>query len=578
MKNLVYVFVAALCIIVGCSQEEMAGSLSLSKGSIRASFEQGKSQSRLAVGEKNVLTWTTGDAFMIFDNSKSYEWVLEGKDGESTGTFAGEIPAGKLIGAGYPASQDMTVANNKLTMKLAEKLTYDANGKCNLPMWGKMTSLENGVTFNHLGALLKINFQDIPVGYNTLIVVADKPLSGTFEADLSSTNPVLVASGVGTGDGKVTVTFETIEEADADNDYWFYIPLPVGTYNRIEVTVSNENNDKISVASWTGKTIERAKVYLASVTYKVVDESETAPSAVSSALEGLDAELPNVQVTVSGKIEAVTDAAIEIPVVEGAKTNVKLDFEQTPITSSETPLVIQEENAGDVSSTATNELTISIPADESEQSSTYMEVKTPTTTVNVESGKFGKLVATTAQNTLVLGEVEVGELEIKGGNVRLNAVSQVNKIINSSGGEILVILDEGASTKNIEEELPQDVSMVKRIANKELSAALYQTLGAEVVTLDANGYALMKEADMLAVTELRFGEKEEISLTSLAGIENFINLETLVCGRSGLMECDLSQNTKLVSVSLFSNPFTALDLSKNIVLEYLDVKGASLSF
>lgn len=569
MKNLVYVFVAALCVIVGCSREEMTERLSVPKSSIQASFEQGKSQSRLAVGEKNSLTWTTGDAFMIFDNSKSYEWTLEGEGGESTGTFAGEIPTGKLIGASYPASQNMTVANNKLTMELADELKYDANGKCNLPMWGTMTSLEKGVKFCHLGALLKINFQDIPAGYNTLAVKADKPLSGTFVADLSLANPVLVASST-EEEGNLTVTFDPFE--DNDKDCIFYIPLPVGTYNRIEITVSKEGNNEISVASWNGKTIERAKVYLASVTYKVVDGSE--PSAVSKVLEGLNEELPNVQVTVSGKIQAASGEAIEIPVVEDAKTNVKLEFEQIPGTTDDTPLVIKEKNAGDESYSSNNELTISIPVAESP---TYMEVKTPTTTVNVESGKFGKLVATTALNTLVLGEVEVEELEIKGGNVRLNASSEIGKIENTSDEEILLILDEGASSENIKEDLPENVSMVKRIANKELSVALYQTLGAEVVTLDSNGYALMKEKDMSDVTALSFfGEKEEISITSLAGIENFINLETLVCGRSGLMECDLSQNKKLVSVSLFDNPFTTLDLSENTALEYVDVKGSSL--
>lgn len=576
MKKIIYCIVAALCVMMGCSQEELAESLSVPKGSIKASFEQGKSQSRMAVGEKNALTWTKGDAFLIFDETQAYQWKLQGDGGEATGTFMGEIPEGKLIGAAYPASSDVKVVNGKLLMKLPDALTYNAS-QCNLPMWGAMTSLESGVQFKHLAALLKISFQDIPTGYNKLTVKADKPLSGTFMAEILNEeevveNPILTALPADGESGVVTVTFEAIAENEEDNDRMFYLPLPVGNYASIEVAVSN-GNKTISLAKWNNKSIERAKVYLASVAYKVTDTTD--PAVVSTQLEGLTSDLPSVQVTMTGQIVAQDNAAIEIPVIEDATTNVTLEFEQIPTTSENTPLVIAEQNvdsgSGSESTSTTNDLTISIPT--AEDANTHLEINTPTTTVNLQSGKFGKLVATTAQNTLVLGEgVEIGELIVKGGNIRVGAGSKIQKITKEATEEILLILQTGVTGFELpaSEELPEGISIVRSIDNKELSAALAVEFENNdnmydytvEYSMDANGCLLMKESEMEKVTSLQIGWKD-YTIPTLKGIEHFVNLESFGCGASGVTTCDFSKNTKLRDINVGFNNLTKLDLSKN---------------
>ncbi len=102
------------------------------------------------------------------------------------------------------------------------------------------------------------------------------------------------------------------------------------------------------------------------------------------------------------------------------------------------------------------------------------------------------------------------------------------------------------------------------IQNAELSTALQAVLGAENVKLE-NGYAVMTKefAESVETIEIPSGE---YTITSLNGIEYFINLKRLSCPRTGLTECNLSKNTKLESVAVWDNSLTTLDLGNQASL------------
>ncbi|MBQ8889073.1 MAG: hypothetical protein IJY59_06255 [Bacteroidaceae bacterium] len=108
------------------------------------------------------------------------------------------------------------------------------------------------------------------------------------------------------------------------------------------------------------------------------------------------------------------------------------------------------------------------------------------------------------------------------------------------------------------------------IPNVEFSAALYNVLGSEKVTLNEDGHAVMTRGAIKSVTDLQLGWQDYV-IPSLAGIENFVNLESLGCANVGLQTCDLSQNTKLVHLVLDWNKLTTLDLSNNKKLASLIV-------
>ncbi len=426
MKKLLSVWLAALLCLVGCTNEEIANAL-VKKGSIQATFEN--NASRLAVGEGNALTWSEGDAFQMFNEAgNGSTWTLEGAGGEETGTFGGEELEGTLKGAAFPASVVTSLEGNVLTMKLPYEVDFK-EGICNLPMWASFESLDAAVSFKHLGALLKINFSEIPAGYNTLTVTADKPLAGVFTADLSKAEPVLVAAEQG-AENSVKITFDA---STSKQDKMFYLPLPVGEYASIKVTIQGEDNlPELTIADWANRTIVRKKVYLASLTYKTSTAKTTA---------GVDTDLGETKTITLEVTEKVTDVTEPVTLPTDA-VKVGLNFTEVPETSANTPLTIEETEQAEEA-----ELSISIPASDTPDS--YLALDVPNTTVTVESGNYQKIIARTASNTLILGaEVTVDELVVLGGNVILDGAKVTGSIGRTSDNsdEVTFVYVKGTST------------------------------------------------------------------------------------------------------------------------------------
>lgn len=118
---------------------------------------------------------------------------------------------------------------------------------------------------------------------------------------------------------------------------------------------------------------------------------------------------------------------------------------------------------------------------------------------------------------------------------------------------------------------PEDNPVVPTITiqNVELSLALKGVLGEEMVTLDSEtGYAIMKESDILQVTQLDFTDKG-YTIPSLDGIKLFANLTELNCSGTELSFCDLSQNKALTKVDVSDNKLKELNMSNNTALTEL---------
>jgi len=118
-------------------------------------------------------------------------------------------------------------------------------------------------------------------------------------------------------------------------------------------------------------------------------------------------------------------------------------------------------------------------------------------------------------------------------------------------------------TKDYTEGPTDDETIV--IENQELSSALHTRYG---VTLNDDGYAVMTGAEVKGYPELQLGWSD-YTITSLSGIEKFVNLEILGCAGVGLQECNLSQNKKLTYLDVSHNKLTSLDVSNNPALNNL---------
>ena len=319
MKKIFAIIGIASLAFTSCTKDDTANDFS-KQTIIKATFEQDASSSRLNIATNNALTWSTGDAFALFGEGSSAKFTLQGDGGSATGEFAGTAPA-TILGAAFPYTSEYnpSFSGSTLSITLPAELDQSANGKCNLPMWAATSSVDN-ISFKHLAGVLRINLNDAPVGYNSLTVTASAPIAGPFTADTSADVPVLEASQDATN--ALTVSFAAAT-ADA-NDNVLYIPLPVGTYSSLNVTISNGTGVK-ELITYNNKTVERAKIYTASLTYS---------SVVGSIATEVSSGEELAEVLASGGSAVLTDdvdvATINIPVGK----NSTIDLNGYKITSS----------------------------------------------------------------------------------------------------------------------------------------------------------------------------------------------------------------------------------------------------
>ena len=447
MKKYLLIGSMALCLFAGCTEEEVASENSALRGTIQATIEENESQSRLAVNNDNSLSWTEGDAFEMFTSEGTSEtWTLTSTS-EGRGFFEGNKPEGTLNYAFYPTSEmnKPSLSGNVVTMTIPNELIYSENSTIDLPMYAKISG--ESLIFKYLTAMLKINVNEIPVGFHTLKVSASQAIAGEFSMDLS--NGSIIASNDATKQKKdVIVSFNAI--SGTDNDRMFYLPLIPANYKSLKVSVSNGEKE-IVLKEWANRSIQARKVYWASLMVKESDT--TAPSGVTSELASLTAENPTVTITLTEPIVA-TEESIQVPIVEGASAVATLEFAQTPITTKDTPLKITETTASsepmvEVSSA----MVLSFP--ENDNNPVYLELETPQNTVTITSGNFKTIVAATAPNTFVVSKgVTIENLVVKAGNVMIQAGGKITGKIeqheDNADEQTFVIVEEGVDLENVE--------------------------------------------------------------------------------------------------------------------------------
>lgn len=428
MRNSMKLLPMALLVLASCSNEDPAGGPQTAGNVIRASFEQSAAFPRVVIdwdGESTstpTLTWSAGDAFNLYNTGNGYSTYVTTTGGGTTATFAWDNKSTNPSGqtgtyAVFPSASVTSVYNGSLIMRLPATIS-DADTKCQLPMLGEAQNASE-VSFKHLGGVLMLTIKDLPTTATSISVEADKAISGAFTATLSDASPVLASTSTADADKKLTLEFTALEETATKT---FYVPLPVNTYSSIKVKVGN-----VQIVNWENKTVNRAKIYAATLTYSVRDA--TTPSAVSQLTNTTIPEGETTTVNISNEFSSQTDDnTISVNQVEGSQ--VSLNFAAAPQgTSQETPLKIEStENSLPVQETgdAVNTIVIGVAAsaDNDTENGAHLELTGGKTTFMLEettgsgSVTYENVTALTANNTLIIGSrVHIKNLTIKGGNV-----------------------------------------------------------------------------------------------------------------------------------------------------------------
>lgn len=475
--------VAALAITASCSNEELDGVNGLSKANtfITATFEQpgGGINTRTTLGNNNEVLWQSGDQFKLFyDLSESAVFKTEetGATVNFGATISGDIESATYAIFPIMTDVDVTLSGTTATTTLRKEIPFSK--ATNGPMWADASTDYTNLSFKHLAGLLKLTVSGLPTDKELVLkVTADKNIAGTATVNLQpvSGEPYLeVSDAAGATGVEKEITVTGVQAVDGKATV-FYVPLPVKTLGELKVNIYDKNDTSTPLykeKKWTNIAVARAMIRSASFGFEVVDLNDSNAKTISQAIDnavpsGDASSATTTTVEISGALNTdqnETNKTISVPSV--GNKNVALVFADAPITSDENALTIQDAETGASQTDAVNTITLSLPA--TDQAVKNVVIDTPQSTFELTSSatettqatKYTTITATTANNTLVVGDkVKIGTIKVKGGNVRLKKGSEVSTIDNQSGGTITVF-KESDVTQPTKADGSQDVIFV----------------------------------------------------------------------------------------------------------------------
>ena len=248
-------------------------------GSILAEMET--DQTRTAVTDEGTFTWSAGDKVWLHTTSGSVVGTLSSGAGSSSakftyGGFVGEM-TGKAV---YPYNDGHSVSGYVLNFVLPA--SYDLGSSLtntNAAMYG--VNVGGTIKFNHLAGVMRFKFKDVPAGVNRFTITLDKKINGTFTADLTADYPIIEASATTTASEKtITLNFNALT---AKSDISVYVPLPIGTYNSLELALYDDGQSVWTYSKAVTNTVNRKSLKLMPVV--------TLGGSVDGDLEGGDSEI-----------------------------------------------------------------------------------------------------------------------------------------------------------------------------------------------------------------------------------------------------------------------------------------------
>ena len=278
------IFALAGLLLNSCAVEEVP----VTEHTILAVIEG--DQTRTTVTDGGTFTWSAGDQVWLQTTKGSVVGTLSSGAGTSSAEFTYGAVVGEMTGkAVYPYTEGHSISGEVLNFVLPA--SYDLGSSLtntNAAMYG--VKVGGTVKFNHLAGVMRFKFKDVPAGVNKFTITLDKKINGTFTADLTKDYPVIETSSASAASEKtITLNFTALT---AKSDISVYVPLPIGTYNSLELGLYDDSQAVWTYSKSVTNTVSRKSLKLmpvvtlgGSVDGGVVDLSEngTANSYIISA-------------------------------------------------------------------------------------------------------------------------------------------------------------------------------------------------------------------------------------------------------------------------------------------------------
>ena len=233
--------------------------LDVSMGETRAAID----------GTTGALSWANGDrlSFHLSDGSY-YEAPVDPATGKVTVLLKEGVTRDNF--AVFPAASAVTEHYREGDLTVRYPNTYGSpenpyDGNAAMPMLATNDPTTSRVSFQHVGGLIRADIE-VPESTKTVVVSLGKRVTGEFDVVRDGTGN-LATYPTSFTNGK-EITYVVSEEGTSEaTQVQLYVPVPVGTYNTLEVT---SYNDMIETGNWKSWdvpfTIERASGKKVSVT------------------------------------------------------------------------------------------------------------------------------------------------------------------------------------------------------------------------------------------------------------------------------------------------------------------------
>ena len=270
------IFTLAGLLLGSCTVDEIP----TEGGSIIAEMET--DQTRTAVTDAGSFTWSAGDQVWLHTTSGSVVGTLSDGAGSSDAKFSYDAFIGEMTGmAVYPYNDGHSIDGKVLNFVLPA--SYDLGSSLtntNAAMYG--VNVGGSIKFNHLAGVMRFKFKNVPAGVNKFTITLDKKIKGTFTVDLTANYPVIETSSTSTAPEKtITLNFNALT---AKSDISVYVPLPIGTYNSLELGLYDDDQSVWTYSKSVTNTVNRKSLKLMPVV--------TLSGSVDGDLEGGDSDGP----------------------------------------------------------------------------------------------------------------------------------------------------------------------------------------------------------------------------------------------------------------------------------------------
>ena len=196
------------------------------------------------------IQWNANDTVMIYGLVPG-RYIATPEEGNPGAAKLRRLGApvtymGDEVTAIYPAALANSASN--ITLPALQE-TEDGNLMSNFPMIA--TSTDENLYFKNLCGALKVHLEQENVSIYKIEVTAETAINGTFDIDNSGDDPVLTNGTEGT----TTTTLICTTPQDITGGHDFFVTMPAGNYQNLQVTIYRYDNAKRVKTAPAGATI-----------------------------------------------------------------------------------------------------------------------------------------------------------------------------------------------------------------------------------------------------------------------------------------------------------------------------------